>query len=1042
MSSSRFPIVLAAVCGALLLAGLLILLVEPAAHSPSGPAGLSVAEGFEVEVVAGPPLVERPMIIDADEQGRLYVAESSGSNAAVEQQLEERTHSILQLDDTDGDGRFDQRTVFADKMMFPEGVLWHDGSLYVVAPPSIWKLTDGDGDGVAEQREEWYNGQTLTGCANDLHGPYLGHDGWIYWCKGGFAEQTLERPGKPPLVTRAAHIYRRRPEGGVVEPVLTGGMDNPVEVAFSPEGERFLTATFVEHPQLGRRDGLLHAIYGGVYGKLHGVTDGHPLTGGFLSPMIHLGPAVPVGLVYYNSAVFGEPYRGNLFATLFNLHKVARFQLTPSGATFEVKQTDLLVSDSQDFHPTDVMEDADGSLLVVDTGGWYKLCCPTSQLAKPDVLGAIYRIRRRGAAAVEDPRGLGLDWKGLPADYFTNLLDDARPAVRKRALHELSKKGLAALPALQDAVANGSAVDGRRNAVWALTRIPGAEARETVRKALTDSQGSVRHAAMHSVSAWRDAAAGPLLQAQLASESPALRRVAAEALGRIEDRSAVGPLLAAAGAAEDETLAHSLTYALIEIADPAETRKGLDAPSPRTRRAAMIALDQMNGGEAPADTVIPLLSSTDPLLRDTAGWIAGHHPEWGGALSGIFRHGLANTDLAYERAALEQQLGQFASHPAIQDLLAQTARSGETKQARLSALRVMAKVPLKEIPAGWNGALNAALENGDPDVLREAVRAARALPVPEQGQPEIHAALVRLGRTPGAPDDVRTDALAAAAKSLSEVEPELFSFLMSQLDASKRVPLRGAASRALAGAPLNQQQLVDVADALRNAGPLELPTLLGAFEVGGDEALGAKLLGSLESARGLSNLRADLLETVLQKFPQSIREKGDAVLASLDEDRAQQRKHLEELVAALQPGDARRGQEVFNSSKAACSTCHKIGYLGGRVGPDLTRVGQIRSERDLLEAVVYPSASFVRSFEPVVVETAAEVYNGVPLEETDDYILLATGADTEQRINRESIVEQRPGTVSVMPSGLDQELSRQDLWDLVAFLKETHRRNQ
>jgi hypothetical protein len=95
--------------------------------------------------------------------------------------------------------------------MFPEGAMWYDGSLYVAAPPSIWRLTDSDGDGVADRREEWFQGKTLTTCANDLHGPYLGLDGWIYWCKGAFAEQTHARDGRPPLVTRASHIFRRKP---------------------------------------------------------------------------------------------------------------------------------------------------------------------------------------------------------------------------------------------------------------------------------------------------------------------------------------------------------------------------------------------------------------------------------------------------------------------------------------------------------------------------------------------------------------------------------------------------------------------------------------------------------------------------------------------------------------------------------------------------------------------------------------------------------------------------------------------------------------
>jgi len=299
-----------------------------------GPQTLTVPEGFFVEPAAAPPLIERPITMDFDERGRLYVSESSGSNAKVEEQLAEKPHRILRLVDTDGDGVFDARTVYADKMMLPEGTLWFHGSLYVSAPPQIWKFTDADDDGVAERREVWFDGKTLTGCANDLHGPYLGRDGWIYWCKGAFEEQTHDIPGHDAWKTRASHIFRARPDGSGIEPVLTGGMDNPVDVVFTPEGERILTCTFLQHPAGGHRDGLIHAIYGGVYGKDHGVLDGHPRTGALMPPMAHLGPAAPSGLHLLESENLGAEYRGNVFATQFNLRKVSRHVLRSEGATF------------------------------------------------------------------------------------------------------------------------------------------------------------------------------------------------------------------------------------------------------------------------------------------------------------------------------------------------------------------------------------------------------------------------------------------------------------------------------------------------------------------------------------------------------------------------------------------------------------------------------------------------------------------------------------------------------------------------------------
>ena len=78
---------------------------------------------------------------------------------------------------------------------------------------------------------------------------------------------------------------------------------------------------------------------------------------------------------------------------------------------------------------------------MINTGGWYKLCCPTSQLWKPDILGAIYRIRRTGAPKIDDPRGLKIAWHDASAKSLSDLLGDPRPAVRSRAIQELAARG-------------------------------------------------------------------------------------------------------------------------------------------------------------------------------------------------------------------------------------------------------------------------------------------------------------------------------------------------------------------------------------------------------------------------------------------------------------------------------------------------------------------------------------------------------------------------------------------------------------------------
>jgi putative membrane-bound dehydrogenase-like protein len=1003
---------------------------------------LTVPEGFEVERVAGPPLVDRPIVADFDEEGRLYVADSSGSNDKVEKQLAEKPHRIVRLEDSDGDGRFDKSVVFANRMMFPEGAMWFDGSLYVAAPPSIWKLTDTDGDGVADRREEWFEGKTLTGCANDLHGPYLGLDGWMYWTKGAFAQQTYERPGKSPLVTRAAHIFRRHPRGSLVESVMTGGMDNPVDVAFTPAGERILTATFLEHPQLGRRDALIHAVYGGLYGKPHAVIEGHPRTGDLMPELTHLGPAAPSGLTRYASAVFGAGYRDNFFATMFNLQKVTRHVLEPNGASFRSRDSDFLVSSSRDFHPTDVIEDADGSLLVVDTGAWYKLCCPTSQLAAPEVLGAIYRVRRKGAAAPPDPRGRRLAWNALDPRQLAALLDDERPAVQHRVLHQLGRMGEPALSALSAVMASSRSPVARRNAVWALTRIDLPAARERVRAAAGDPHDEVRVAALNSIAVWRDAGAAVQLRAALQAGSPPVRRAAAEALGRTAQREAVPELLAEAAKPLDRALEHSVIFALIEIGDRERTAAGLQASTSRAKRAALIALDQMDDGGLHADAVVPLLDSADPVLKETAWWIATRRRDWGGELGAYFAARLSAPTLEPgDREALQARLTEFGDHPAIQALLATMVEPGRTKAERLTALRAMARTRAKELPAAWAPPLIAALRGTDEEAARGAVAVARTAPVPAASRTDVQAALLAVARQPAWKPDLRVDALAAAAGGLAPLPADLFDLLLAHLAPSQPVRLRAAAAGVVEKAALDRAQLEALLPAVAAAGPLELPQLLRAFDrASGDEALGTALVAAIAKSNGRSAVREEQLRPLLAKYPAVVQAAGDALLASVHVDGTNRARRLQELLPTLAAGDARRGQVVFNSPRAACMACHAIGYIGGKIGPDLTNIGQIRGERDLLEAILYPNASFARGYEPIAVTTeAGDIHTGVLRSDLKDEIVLATGAGSELRIQREQIADMQPAAVSVMPPGLDEVLSRQELADLLAFLKATRR---
>lgn len=1024
--------------------------------APAAPAGshrvklnghtFTLPVGFTVEVAAGADVVPRPIAAAFDEKGRLYVTDSSGSNEKVQDQLAKKPHRVLRLDDKDGDGKYETSTVFVPNVMLPQGAMWLAGSLYVAAPPHILKFTDTNDDGRADKEEVWWDGKTLTGCANDVHGPYAGPDGWVYWAKGAFAKQehTLDDRDEPrKFVTRASHVFRARPDGSGLTVMMTGGMDNPVDVVFTPTGDRVFSCTFLQHPRDGRRDGLIHAVPGALYGKPHDVLDGHVRTHPeLMPPTTHLGPAAPCGLHRYESDQFGPAYANNLFCCQFNLRKVSRHVLTPHGSTYTTADSDFLVSDNHDFHPTDVIEDADGSLLVIDTGGWYKLCCPTSQLVKPDVTGAIYRVRRTGAHKFEDPRGLKIDWAKLDAAALGQLLHDPRPAVAERVFAEADKGGRETYVAAAALTTAGTRA-GRLRAAWLAARDGRAGSQRFVAGFATSPDEDVRLAALHMLGVDHvDAGYGLGVAAdRLADPSPRVRRVAAECLTLHGKRSVEGERVLAALAAEsnDRPLDHALTLLLIEGVERDEVVKGLASPSPRVRRAVMAALDQKPDGKLDPAAVLRELDGKDAALAETAWWIAGRHPEWGDRLAGHFRERLAGIEKLTppEQDALVGRAVPFLKGEPVRrsvgDALAKTAIS--TGQRPI--LRGMARAGLKAFPAEWEEGVRLALFSRDPEVVRDAAAVLRAAPPADALAARLLEEVTRYRARNQVPTPPEIDMVIRAATPLgARLTAAQALDAVEQLHRDRPGPARAAAADLLTRQPLDPAALVVLAEKLKTVPPAEVGRVLPAFDRTTNEKAGLALVAALSDPTVRPVVRVEQVKPTLDKYPPPVRAAADRLYALLAEGRRDEITRLEALLKDLPAGDVRRGQAVFNGAKGQCAACHKIGYVGGLVGPDLTRVGGTRTERDLLEAIVFPSASFVRSYEPVRVTTAdGRTINGLLAKDAADEVVVVVAADRTERIARADVEAVAPGAVSVMPAGLDQQLTRQDLADLVAFLR-------
>src|SRR5665213_673602 len=591
--------------------------------------GMQVPTGFTIEQAVDSNLIEYPMFASFDNKGRLFLCESTGETFSTKEHLRRPPYHIRLLQDVDGDGIFEKSTIFADSITYPKGAVFFQGSLYVAAAPNLLKLTDTNGDGIADKRDTILTGWTLSANAATLGGPFMGPDGWFYLtdARRGFNITTKE--GKV-LKGKGARIWRCRPDGTGLEEVCGGGFDNSVELIFMPSGETIGTMTYFTEPMNGFRDALMHWVYGGVYPKPQQVIedDSLKLTGDLMPVMTKLPRVAHSGLMRYEGSAFGPLFKGNLFSAQFNTGRIMRDIITPVGATFQTKDEPFVTSSNPDIHLTDVLEDADGSLIVVNTGGWFIAGCPLSVVAKKDVKAGLYRIRKTGANVIADPWGRKLNLAEMSPKELVQYVKDSRPAVRSQAIEQLVVEGEPVVKEIKNALLSSENEEVRTTAVFILYRINKEEAMDGIYAALKDTSAIVRTAAARVLGMSKDRQSVTKLMEVVQTDEAPVRRQAATALGQIGDSRAVPALVKASANPNDRFVEHAIIYALITLKTPEPLLQALGDSSANIRKAALIALDQMDGSPLKENQLVQFLNSNNNQLQDAGIWVVLHHLSW------------------------------------------------------------------------------------------------------------------------------------------------------------------------------------------------------------------------------------------------------------------------------------------------------------------------------------------------------------------------------------------------------------------------------
>lgn len=898
-------------------------------------------DGYRLEVVAAAPLVTHPIMGCLDERGRLFVGDAVGVNWNKAQLEANPPNRVLMLEDTDKDGSFDKSTVFADKMTFPQGACWLNGSLYVGSPPGIWKLTDTDNDGVADQREMIVGGFDYTGNAADIHGPFLHPNGRLYWCHGRKGHKVVQKDGTLVDESLACGIWSCKPDGSDVAWHSLGCGDNPVEVDFTPDGDIIgVQNLYYTQP---RGDTIIHWLYGGVYERsdqLKAITH-LPRTLETMPVMYNFGHVAVSGCCFWKSYPTKNKEALQFMVTHFNTQRLVRMELTPSGSTYKAVENEFLKLYNPDIHLTDVMEDPrDGSLLLLDTGGWFRIGCPSSLMAKSDLLGAVYRIK--------------------PAKPHAAPMAGKSPA----------------------AVEN-----------------PG-----DLKAAISNLKSSDAHVRLH-----------------------ALANVAQVSSGNSEVQAALRQMM---GESLDPSLEHALIYAaktqkavgsqaLQDCSDPLALRRMLQSftsDDAADRNLSLgVAMKQMDSADAELARVALYFVTSDPGADER---ISSECSRW-----------LEAPKLAPQRLkALAGICAALITKPETQKLIT-AMLSHASPEVRSTALTVLATQTTGTSNDAWFPALDKMLAEAPTPLVFDAIKKLKT--------PHFDVALQAIANDTKRPLAIRLKAL-DAAKSV-KLTGETFAMVKGVLeDAASSAAAKIQAAGMIASAPMPKAQLLELAPLFATLGPVELKAMLGVVRKSKEPEVGRLFASEIAKNPVIASQQESLYRTAFSDQPPEIFETiilpayNAAVVAT--EAKKRQLGPLAEKVIAS--GKAENGKKNFEMGKGTCIACHKIGSAGRPIGPDLSHIGAIRTERDLLESILFPSNTLARDYEAHVIETSdGQQTLGVIKSHTAEGLLVIDIAGQEKNIAHQSIAGDTTLTMSLMPQGLDQTMPEADLIDLVAWLR-------